>query len=72
MRTAPRRWQLALIALGIPSLAFAYIDAGTGAYLVQSFFAFVGIIAFYATRPIRYLKQLLRPAPKSETSEPDS
>lgn len=72
MRTPPRRLPLALTALAIPSLAFAYIDAGTGAYLVQSIMAFVGILAFYVTRPIRYLKHLLRRSTKSETSETDS
>lgn len=47
-------------ALTFPALALAYIDPGTGAYVVQSVLAVVGIVVFYVSRPLRYVKDLFR------------
>jgi len=40
-----------------PSLAFAYIDPGNGAYMVQALFTLVGAALFYLRHPIRTLKE---------------
>jgi hypothetical protein len=50
-----------MICVGLlhPSVAYAYVDPGTGAYLVQLLFTVAGAVVFYVTRPIRHLKALL-------------
>lgn len=40
-----------------PNLAFAYIDPGNGAYMVQALFTLVGAALFYLRHPIRTLKE---------------
>jgi len=57
-----------------PTLAFAYIDPGNGAYMVQALFALMGAAFFYLRHPIRTLKSIWRWAvdrfkPSSEASE---
>lgn len=42
-----------------PGVAHAYVDPGTGAYLLQLLIALFGAVAFYAARP-RQLFQLIR------------
>lgn len=39
-----------------PAAAMAYIDPGSGAYMVQALFAFVGAVLFYLRNPIRLVK----------------
>lgn len=39
-----------------PGVAYAYVDPGTGAYLLQLLIAVFGAVVFYASRP----KQLWR------------
>lgn len=47
-----------LVCLALaPSLAFAYIDPGNGAYMVQALFTLVGAALFYLRHPIRTLKE---------------
>jgi hypothetical protein len=58
VNTPGLRWRMAIAALVVPGIAFAYVDPGTGAYLVQSIMALVGIVTFYATRPFRFLRNL--------------
>jgi AmiR/NasT family two-component response regulator len=70
MRSKPPRWLVILTALTVPTLAFAYIDPGTGAYIVQGIASFAAIAAFYITRPVRLIKHLFRRRPKSDPSEP--
>jgi hypothetical protein len=41
-----------------PGAAMAYIDPGSGAYMVQALFALVGAALFYLRHPIRSLKTL--------------
>jgi hypothetical protein len=48
---------VAVLAMA-PTLAFAYIDPGNGAYMVQALFALVGAAFFYLRHPIRSLKSL--------------
>jgi hypothetical protein len=43
-----------------PGLAQAYIDPGSGAYMVQAMFALIGAIIFYARHPMRSLKSFGR------------
>jgi hypothetical protein len=43
-----------------PTLAFAYIDPGNGAYMVQALFALMGAAFFYLRHPIRTLKSAWR------------
>jgi len=40
-----------------PTLSFAYIDPGNGAYMVQALFAMVGAALFYLRHPVRSLKE---------------
>ncbi len=41
-----------------PSMAFAYIDPGTGAYVVQALFALIVAGLAYIRHPLRALKAL--------------
>jgi hypothetical protein len=63
------RWTVAVIALTSPAIAFAYVDPGTGAYVVQSIMALIGVVTFYATRPIRFLRNLLAWRNKPESQD---
>lgn len=47
---------LAIFILFFPGIAFAYIDPGTGAYLLQLLVAIFGAVVFYVSRPIQLLK----------------
>lgn len=54
----PKHWRLVAIGLAFPSLAFAYIDPGTGAYVVQAAIALASTVVFYATHPVRLVKRV--------------
>ncbi|MCE4538162.1 hypothetical protein LXT12_12965 [Pelomonas sp. P7] len=41
-----------------PSMAFAYVDPGTGAYLVQALIAMVVAVLAYIRHPIKTLRTL--------------
>lgn len=47
---------LSVFLLIYPNLAHAYVDPGTGAYLLQLLIALFGAIVFYATKPVQLLK----------------
>ena len=47
-----------LLALSMPQTALAYIDPGTGAYLVQGLVALAGAVAFYVSHPAELLRKL--------------
>lgn len=63
-----KHWRLALIGLAFPSLAFAYIDPGTGAYVVQAVLALFATVTFYVTHPGRLLKRVFGRFFKGESS----
>ena len=63
------RWTVAVVALTIPAISFAYVDPGTGAYLVQSFMDLIGAATFYAMRPIRFLRSLFTRRNKLESQD---
>jgi hypothetical protein len=44
-----------LLALA-PGLAWSYIDAGNGAYVVQLLFTLAGAASFYIRHPLRFLR----------------
>jgi hypothetical protein len=48
-----------VLTLLFPGVAHAYVDPGTGAYLLQLLIALFGAVVFYAARP-RQLFQLIR------------
>jgi hypothetical protein len=48
-----------IFILSYPSIAYAYVDPGTGAYLLQLLIALFGAVVFYASRPMQLL-QLIR------------
>jgi hypothetical protein len=50
----------ALLALSFTTDAFAYIDPGTGAFLVQSLIALFVSILFYLRHPIQFVKMIYR------------
>jgi hypothetical protein len=39
-----------------PGLAWSYIDAGNGAYVVQLLFTLAGAASFYIRHPLRFLR----------------
>jgi len=46
-----------LISIAIyPSVAYAYVDPGTGAYLLQLLIALFGAVVFYASRPMQLFR----------------
>ena len=49
-----------IIILCIPSNAYAYIDPGTGSFIIQSILAIGGAIMFYLGYPIRILKNIYK------------
>jgi hypothetical protein len=49
---------LSLLALCMPRTALAYIDPGTGAYLVQGLVALAGAAAFYVSHPAELLRKI--------------
>jgi len=49
---------LGLAALCMPRPSLAYIDPGTGAYLVQGLAALVGAVAFYISHPAELFRKL--------------
>jgi hypothetical protein len=57
------------VTLMTPAIAFAYVDPGTGAYVVQSIMALIGVTTFYAMRPFRYLRNLLTRRNKPESQD---
>lgn len=53
--TAGRCTVLVAIFVTAPGVAFAYIDPGNGAYMVQALFTLIGAALFYLRHPIRLL-----------------
>lgn len=51
---------VACMGLLSPGIAHAYIDPGTGAYLVQLLVTLMGAVAVYVMQPVRYLTALFR------------
>jgi hypothetical protein len=51
---------IALILVTAPGAAMAYIDPGSGAYMVQAMFALVAAGLFYLRHPVRSLKSFWR------------
>jgi hypothetical protein len=49
---------LGLLFLYVPQTSFAYIDPGTGAYVVQSIAALIGAAVFYVTHPVEIIRKL--------------
>ena len=49
-----------LFLLILQNYAFAYIDPGTGAFIIQTLIAVMGAIVFYLGYPIRLLKRLFK------------
>lgn len=43
----------------LPSAAFAYIDSGTGAYVVQTLITMVGVAIFFVTHPRELARAVL-------------
>ncbi len=42
----------------VPAVAYAYVDPGTGAYIVQAIIAVIASGLFFLRNPIRALKNL--------------
>ena len=65
------RWVLTALVLAMaPGAAMAYIDPGSGAYMVQALFALVAAGLFYARHPIRSLKAFWRWVRKRPEADP--
>lgn len=48
-----------LTMIGFPSLAFAYVDPGTGILLWQGLIALVGGLLVFFSHPLKWIKNLL-------------
>lgn len=48
------------------NVAFAYIDPGTGSFILQSLLAVIATIAFYLGYPIRFIKSFLNKFSKNK------
>lgn len=55
-----KRLRLGIFLLCFPGLAFAYVDPGTGAYLLQLIIAVFGAAVFYLTHPAQFIKSLFK------------
>jgi hypothetical protein len=42
----------------LPETSFAYVDPGTGAYVVQALVALAGAAVFYVTHPLELLRRI--------------
>ena len=42
------------------SKAYAYLDPGTGAHILQAIIAFLGAVLFYLGYPITYMKKVIQ------------
>lgn len=51
--------RLLLILLLFPSSAYAYIDPGSGMFILQSIFAALGALLFLLKNPLQALRKLL-------------
>lgn len=59
MRKVPLRGITTVVVLALaPAAAFAYIDVGNGAYMVQALFTVAGAALFYLRHPIRTAKKI--------------
>lgn len=47
---------VATFILLFPSTAFAYVDPGTGAYLLQLLITIFGAVMFYISRPVQLFR----------------
>ncbi len=52
--------------------AYAYIDPGAGAFILQSIIAFLGIVAFYLGYPIRIIKSFFKKKDKNSLNKEHS
>jgi amino acid transporter len=52
----PYPLRILFLLLLIPSAAHAYIDMGTGAFLVQALMAIAGAVVLFIRHPIKTLK----------------
>lgn len=50
------------------NVAFAYIDPGTGSFILQSILAVFATIVFYLGYPIRFIKSFLKKFSKKENN----
>jgi hypothetical protein len=51
--TAVRCMVLVAMLVTAPGVAFAYIDRGNGAYMVQALFTLIGAALFYLPHPLK-------------------
>jgi hypothetical protein len=49
---------LSALMLCLPQTSFAYVDPGTGAYVVQALVVLAGAAIFYITHPVELLRRL--------------
>ena len=63
---------LLLLQFLITNYAFAYIDPGAGAFILQSIIAFLGIVSFYLGYPIRIIKSFFKKKDKNSLNKEHS
>jgi hypothetical protein len=47
-----------VLLVSLPQTSFAYVDPGTGAYVVQALVALIGAGVFYITHPRELIRKL--------------
>ena len=64
-----RRAVLAALALSVPTTAFAYLDPGTGALLIQGLIGALAVVAVFWWRMKAYVRSLFSRKTKTNSSE---
>lgn len=55
-----RKFNILLAAILLfPGVAYAYVDPGTGAYLLQLLIAIFGAAVFYISRPVQLFRLII-------------
>jgi len=62
---------VSVLILCLPETSFAYVDPGTGAYLVQALLALAGATIFYVTHPLELLRRIKAKLLKVKASHKD-
>ncbi len=63
---------LLIVLLFSSTNAYAYIDPGAGAFILQAIIAFFGVVAFYLGYPIKIIKSFFKKKDKNNLNKEHS
>ncbi len=49
---------LSMLLIALPQTSFAYVDPGTGAYVIQAIVALIGAAVFYISHPMELIRRI--------------